>query len=667
MQKIVKGRFFIPATAVLYLALAGVLFYVIGVRNKGEIEILLTQLVSKILWVNFLFILIAALLCGRDIAGAFKGLFAVIPSRPAPLPARGSEGDPASYAAAGMQPGPPRTGEGRGSSASRLKRLNRPGVWLFVIFAGGLLLVSQVAPQVHRVYFDEDIYANTAQNMAFTGQTGMANYGSFEYGEYFVNWLGYNKDPSGWPFLISLAFQLFGTDETLAFCLNNLLFAGGILIVFFIARLLAGGTFAGLIAALVFALIPHNLLWSNTVAAETSAAFFAGLAVLCTLVYLRTRAARHLFLLAVVLPFACYMRPESSLIALWTFAAMSINLFSTLSDPQPPFRHPFMTRPFWAAGLIAFAFIIPMIWHFFAVSGQSWGAPGAKFSTFFFPNNLAVNGSYFLNNKAFPILFTLLALAGLAAWKGRTVRACEKIDPKGVFLILLWFLLFWGIFLFFYAGSYQYGADVRFALVCFMPLAVLAGLGGDALRKWAGREEAAQDGEGETGETAPSALFLRREAAAGGDGPDLRTVYRRPFTALLILLLLFCWLKFVPLVRLVGQEAWGARHDHQYSHEFIRKIPNRSIVLTHIPTMFLLWGQNAIQSYAGINNPDLIRDLMIRYNGHVYFHKNYWCNALNDANKIICDGIYLHYDLEPVAVAREQSYEYGLYRMTFKK
>jgi hypothetical protein len=340
------------------------------------------------------------------------------------------------------------------------------------------------------------------------------------------------------------------------------------------------------------------------------------------------------------------------LITLWAFAAVSLNLFSTVSDPQSPFRHPFATRSFWVTGLIAFALIIPHIWHFFAMSGQSWGASGAKFSTVFFPNNLTVNGFYFLNNKEFPILFTLLALVGLAAWKGRPGWGGEKIGPRGVSLILLWFLLFWGIFLFFYAGSYKYGADVRFALVCFMPLAVLAGLGGDALREWVAGGEYAPKGE--------------REAAAGGGRPGLRTVYRRPFAALLILLLLFCWLKFVPLVRLVGQEAWGARYDHKYSHEFIKKIPNRSIVVTHIPTMFLLWGQNAIQSYAGINNPDLIRDLMNRYNGHVYFHQSYWCNTLNDANRTICEEIRKRYHLDPVAVAREQTYEYGLYRMTFK-
>ena len=75
---------------------------------------------------------------------------------------------------------------------------------------------------------------------------------------------------------------------------------------------------------------------------------------------------------------------------------------------------------------------------------------------------------------------------------------------------------------------------------------------------------------------------------------------------LLVIVLLVSWLKFLPLVRLVGQEAWGARYDHDHAREFIKKIPNRAIVLSHIPTMFLLWGQNAIQTFAGINNPEII-------------------------------------------------------------
>ena len=48
-------------------------------------------------------------------------------------------------------------------------------------------------------------------------------------------------------------------------------------------------------------------------------------------------------------------------------------------------------------------------------------------------------------------------------------------------LFRVWFLLFWGIFIFFYAGSYNYGADVRFALVSYIPIALIAGYGAAAL------------------------------------------------------------------------------------------------------------------------------------------------------------------------------------------
>jgi hypothetical protein len=182
---------------------------------------------------------------------------------------------------------------------------------------------------------------------------------------------------------------------------------------------------------------------------------------------------------------------------------------------------------------------------------------------------------------------------------------------------------------------------------------VLGGLGAEALRKSRMGCQGSVTGAG--------------NCADGGSAGVEKSPGRLSVAAILILVLIVSWLKFLPLIRLVGQEGWGARYDHAYAREFIKKIPNRAIVLTHIPTMFLLWGQNAIQTYAGTNNPDIIRDLMNRYGGHVYFHQSYWCNALDDANRAICDGIRQRYDLEPVATAREQANEYGLYRMTFKK
>ena len=50
MQKILESRFFIPVLLVLYASLAGLLFYITGTRTKGQIELLLTQWIPKVLW-----------------------------------------------------------------------------------------------------------------------------------------------------------------------------------------------------------------------------------------------------------------------------------------------------------------------------------------------------------------------------------------------------------------------------------------------------------------------------------------------------------------------------------------------------------------------------------------------------------------------------------------
>jgi hypothetical protein len=493
------------------------------------------------------------------------------------------------------------------------------------------------------------------QVIALIGQTGMCQFGTFDYGQFNATWLSYYKEPSGWPFLMSLVFQLFGTDELYAFVLNNAIFAGGVLVVFFIVWNLSGRFFPAFSAALVFALIPHNLIWSNTVAAEPSAAFFAGLAVLCLVIYLKTNKARHLFMPAVVLPLACQMRPESGLILLWAVIALIVCFRDEnkviegkgqregeeggeqkggMVKERGRIRGVLFRKEIWTAGIITLIFLMPHLFHLYVTGGESWGAQGVKFSMEFFWNNLSFNGPYYLNNATFPAFFTVLALVGLVF---------ARFDLRWRLIILLWFVLFWGIFLFFYAGSYNYGADVRFALVTYMPLAVLAGMGAERILSW-------MKGLAEKG---------------SGLGAPVR-VNGKTVGILIILVLIFVCLPFLPLVRTVGQEAWGARHDHQYAREFIKKVPARSIVLTHNPTMFFVWGQSAIQAYAGIENPDIIQNLMDKYQGHVYFHYNFWCNVRSDANRGICEGIRAKYNLEEIDRATEQTYEYALYKMSNK-
>jgi hypothetical protein len=588
LQNLYDNRFSGWMIAAAYLVLAGAMLYVIDYHPKAALETLLMNGTPWSLRINFLLILIGIGLCRRDLAACLQELF----------------------------PG--------GSSRRRIF-LNLLPLLILLVLAS--IVVSFVAPRVHRIYYDEDIYANIGQNIALLGQNAMANYAAFEYGDYQLLWSSYNKEPGGWPFLISMAFQLFGVNELYAFLLNNLLYLGGILVVFFITREIkkrgdSAPIFPAFLAAAVYAMIPHNLIWSNTAAAEPSAAFFTGLAVLCLMVWLRTGAARHLFLLAVVATFACQFRPESGLLVALAFAAVVIISPTPLSTP-------FFRKDFWAMGLPATLLMIPHLLHLFTVSGQDWGAPGAVFSWSYLWKNLAVNGPYYFNNDQFPVLFTLLALTGLffstAEWRRRII-------------LLVWFLLFWGIFLFFYAGSYRYGADVRFGLLSFMPVAVLAGLGGGFVRDLIGKNRGGGDGKKDL----------------GGIG------------TLIIIVLIAGWMSFLPMIRTVGQQAWEARFDHQYAREFIREIPERSIVLTHIPTMFLLWNQNAIQTYAGVNNPDVIQSLITKYQGHVYFHDNYWCHAEPDSPPGLCGQIRTKYDLEEIVTATEQHRRYGLYRLRLK-
>ncbi len=482
---------------------------------------------------------------------------------------------------------------------------------LAVVLVAGAVAGFAV-PRTHRIYYDEDIYANVGQTIAETGDAAYANYAFFEHEAYNPIWTEYNKEPAGWPFVLSFFFRFFGTDEIYLFVANNLLFVGSLLIVFFITRRLTGGFFPALAAAAVYGLIPHNLIWANTGAVEPSAAFFAAAVVLVTVVFLESGRYRQLFLLSVLIPLACYMRPESMMIFLWAVAAILVfrpKVFARLRS--------------WGGALIAAAFLAPMALHLYAVSGESWGAEGARFARSFAAANLSVNGPYYFNNVEFPAAFAVLALLGLVMGK-------SKLRLR--LLMLFWFALFWSIFLYFYAGSYNYGADERFALLSFAPLSVLAGAGLGRLRDMV---------VSSVGKTRASVVAIAVTAAFA--------------------------LPFLPQVLTVGQEAWASRLDHHYAHRFAENLPARSVTLTHNPTLFLLWGRGAAQAYAAVAAEETVKDMLRRFPGQVYFYYDYWCNTPSVRNRRLCGEIMARWDLEPVDSATEKNYTYALYRILGKK
>jgi hypothetical protein len=228
-----------------------------------------------------------------------------------------------------------------------------------------------------------------------------------------------------------------------------------------------------------------------------------------------------------------------------------------------------------------------------------------------------VNGWFFLADRRFPAAFTALALLGWAAPLERPGRAAFAV----------WFAVFFGVTLLFYAGSYDYGADVRYSLASYPPLAVLAGLGVSRL---------VRVGEGRRATVARGVIAV---AAVGQ----------------------FIWL-YLPVVRSTSDTAWAARADVEFARSFAANLPHDAYVLTHNPGMFQVWGVNAGQmSLAG--TPADLEALGARFPGGVYLHWNYWCNADDRAHRDLCVKVRELTPIVKVGERRVGDQEVAFYRI----
>lgn len=477
-------------------------------------------------------------------------------------------------------------------------------VGLILIMAFGLSFFA--APRTHRIYYDENIYLHIGQSIALTGKAQMINFGEFKYGELFVNQGEYNKQPNAYPYLLSVFYRLFGVSENLSFLINNIVFSLSCLIVFAIAFLLFQNFKTGLYAALVFAVIPQSILWSNSTSAEPANTFFLSLTVLLMILALRSEKIGLYLLAAVSACLAAQCRMESLLI----FPLLAV--FLVLRNRKILKEQ----KLYYIVPLVLFLLTAHAL-HFVSFQNHPWGAAQEKYSLSFFGHNLGTNGMFFLNNKDFPMILSLaLALAFFSRkfWK-------EKIQ------IVTWFVFFWGIFLFFYAGSYYYGADIRFSLMAFPAFSILAAIGLTNADDW---------------------IFHR---------------FKKPgFYSLIVVCVAF--LAFAPKMRTEGQEAWAARYDHYYAKEMLKSLPPNSIVFTHNPNMFLFWGASAAQAsiIAGYDQNG-INGLKSNFPGGIYFHFNFWCNVSDPLQQSFCKSILDKFPHSEVVKFQERDYKYILYKI----
>ncbi|MBF0152843.1 MAG: glycosyltransferase family 39 protein [Magnetococcales bacterium] len=493
-----------------------------------------------------------------------------------------------------------------------LKGMPRRVAWSVpVIFLGGALYPALTAPQTHRIYYDETIYLNIAQNMTHLGRTQMCNAGGTDYGVYHCDRWEYNKQPNGFPFLASLMFRLAGVSETAAFILNNLLMGLAALTVMLIGRHVGGSWRAGLLAALAAVLTPQNAHWYNTTAAEPGAAVMTAVVVLATFFHLHEKSAVSLVPLVALTAFSLHFRPESILILPVVLLTLLIHRPRMLYQPVV-----------WGCATLFLLLAWPFGLHMGLFHNHPWGSTGKPYSLDYLFLNLPVNGWHYLDNRHFPLLLTLLALAGLF-WPGQ--RRLDRL------MVGLWFLLFWGVFIFFYAGSYTYGADMRYAVVSALPLATLAGVGAERVTR----------------------LLEQRSRLTG---------YKA--VGLLGTIILLTHLAYLPQIRATTYEAWSARADHRFARDMASRLPPESLVVTHNPNMFQLWGHNAAQAYLLFSDPLYFeRVLSPNHAGGIYFHFNFWCNVADIEQQRFCRQILDTFPHDLIEEHRELNHRYALYRL----
>ena len=463
-----------------------------------------------------------------------------------------------------------------------------------------------IAPRTNRIFYDEQIYQGIARNLSDLHLAQMCNDGSVEYGHLQCGRHEYNKQPFGYPYLLSLGYRIAGASDNVAHWVNIAAAAATAGTLFLLTLLITENRVSAALTALAFALMPEQLRWSHTAASEPSAAFMCALAMLAVAAFVRSRSTTTLAWTACASSFAAYMRPEAVLIVPVTALVIVMCAPGEMRKSR-----------FWWTTALCVLMLVPEVAHMAAVRNQDWGASDQRFSLGYVANNLVTNGRFYLADHRFPLVLTVLAVAGIT----RT---------RWTLVMVTWFLLFWGVFLFFYAGSYDYGADVRYSLMSYAPLAVLAGIG--------------------AGRIATAAQRAHPTLKWSGVG--------------IAALLLFQATLYLPWVRAVGEEAWAARADVAFAKTVAQELPANAIVLTHNPSIFHVWGLSAAQLSIAAQEPEYVRGEMARrYAGGVYLHWNFWCNVSDPIQVRFCHDALAHFDGDVLREHRERDYRYLFYRV----
>ena len=492
----------------------------------------------------------------------------------------------------------------------RRRCLTALGLVVLGYFACGL------APRTTRIFYDEHLYAQIGQTIAHTGRAEGVNYGRAEYGQFhnYAAWT--NKQPNGLPYLLSWLYRTVGVSDNVTAFLNPALVGGTAASLYLglslVPWILPAG--AALAAALLFMLTPLVPWWGHTAAVEPGAAATAAFAFFAACAHARLRDPADAqgppaagVLLAGAAAFAVYFRPESLLV----FPLVAAVLWSS----EDRFIEDLSA---WGAGVFSVAFALPNLMHTWSMRTESWGArDGRRFAADFIPRNFESNAGYFIDSAWFPIAGTCFALVAVA-WL--LVKNRSALLTLGV-----WFVLSWGIFIIFYAGSYNYGASSRYAVVSCAPMAAFMGIGAAAL----------------------FGLLRRR--------PVVLAVVAASAT--------INWTAAAHFVPTLSREAVEALADVDFVARVAPTLPGGALVISPDPCLWLLQSKNSTQFFTIEQMVRRnLRELTNQFPGGIYLHWSFWHTAeppmAQQSARLLAET-----DAKLVTRIQSESFKIALYRI----
>ena len=494
-------------------------------------------------------------------------------------------------------------------------------ILLFIFFIA--LFLRNIAPNGHRIFFDEDIYLDMSNQIATSMNSCLCNYGDSTtcFKCEMMKW------PAGHPFLFAILFFLFGTNEGITFSFASFIGSFSVILIFFLVYLLINNEKTSLYASLLLALVPIHILWSGTIISDLTLSFLMIFSMLFIFLHTKIKNDKSFLLALLSIAFVVSVKIESLvfiLVALVAFLFYDKDIWQRIKKPKNI-----------AIVIFVLILLVPFFLHFlYSSKVDTWGAPnGEKFGIEYLKSNIVDNSKFWLDyvfwNKTLwqqkqlyhPVGFTFLAVTGI-------IYLFIKRKLKILTLLSFWFFSFFFLYAFFYAGSVLTGVDVRYTIPQFSSFCILGAIGLSAFE------------------------YLIRKSFKKFSHLAFSVVFILPF----ILFAPYFSLIQTPIEEI--EETYEVREYHNFATNFAKNTKEDCYFISHVSSIYSVSGKKYMQIWY-VNQPQFKEVLK---NNCVIFDDGYWCK-IGVKESSTCLIFFRNYNLELLEEYKGRNKTYSFYKV----